>query len=711
MLTFRINGKCGYMAVPEKLVSGTIGKQVLFEFSSDWDALQKTAVFMALDGSSHTVCSVEASQELLTIPAAVLVNPEHTLYVQIQGYSDDGTEVINTGRIQGPRIRPGIDPGELPEIDGNNPIWFDIRKQIGDLNTLETSNKSTLVSAINELALSNGKHNIFPVALWVDEEDRYSASASFMEIAQAKAMGNLVLLRYGVYFTHILAGEPTESSFLFEPLLHSVPGIHSYTVDIQDNWSAVPLIEADTSGYETVIYGISDGDAVHNSVMSGKPVYCLLDNLYYLPMIDCREDANIAVFGGCYGSKIITCEFSYGGWTVNTEKIGTDVYALMTKTINESSTDVQVPTAKAVYDAVKGKLDSAELTNAVDFALYQAKESGEFDGEDGISPTVNLEARENGVAISVENYQPGIGMAGVTYLVKHGEAGATGPQGPQGPKGESYTLTDSDKSEIVAAVIESLGGNPVFGYVDKNNNIVVSGNLPDGTYSVKYEMENGTTVNIGNLVLDTNVYYTVTNNLTNCVSNNSAAKAVQGGSYSAAISAKSGYELKSIVVKMGGTDVSSTAVSGGTINIASVTGNIVITAVAEEVKTAANFAGTITENRIQGSTGNVASDSPSCRTTDFVAVQNGDIVKLQGADFDHASFKPHVCTYDSAKKKKSYAEVCNGISNEVTLVDIESTVANVEIVSASVSYLRFDMRPSGANSDIIVNIKRNNEWL
>jgi hypothetical protein len=112
----------------------------------------------------------------------------------------------------------------------------------------------------------------------------------------------------------------------------------------------------------------------------------------------------------------------------------------------------------------------------------------------------------------------------------------------------------------------------------------VSGDLPDGTYSVKYEMENGTVVNIGNMVLDSNVYYSVTNTLTNCTNSNSATKAVQGGSYSATITAKSGYELKSIVVKMGGTDISSTAVSGGKITISNVTGNIVITAVAEEIK-------------------------------------------------------------------------------------------------------------------------------
>ena len=84
-----------------------------------------------------------------------------------------------------------------------------------------------------------------------------------------------------------------------------------------------------------------------------------------------------------------------------------------------------------------------------------------------------------------------------------GETGATGATGPQGPKGDPYALTKADKQEIVTAVIESLGGQPIFGVVDENNNIIVQGNLADGTYTVKYEMEDGSTVEIGDLVLGT----------------------------------------------------------------------------------------------------------------------------------------------------------------------------------------------------------------
>lgn len=76
------------------------------------------------------------------------------------------------------------------------------------------------------------------------------------------------------------------------------------------------------------------------------------------------------------------------------------------------------------------------------------------------------------------------------------------------------------------------------------------------------------------------VTYTVTNNLTNATNSNGTTTIVEGSGYSASITADSGYEVSSIKVTMGGTDITSSAVSGNNISIANVTGNIVITATA-----------------------------------------------------------------------------------------------------------------------------------
>ena len=77
------------------------------------------------------------------------------------------------------------------------------------------------------------------------------------------------------------------------------------------------------------------------------------------------------------------------------------------------------------------------------------------------------------------------------------------------------------------------------------------------------------------------IYYNVTNTLSNCTNSNSNASVLKGSSYVCTITANSNYTMKSITVTMGGIDITSTAVSGNNISINNVTGNIQITAYAE----------------------------------------------------------------------------------------------------------------------------------
>lgn len=74
--------------------------------------------------------------------------------------------------------------------------------------------------------------------------------------------------------------------------------------------------------------------------------------------------------------------------------------------------------------------------------------------------------------------------------------------------------------------------------------------------------------------------YSIRNVLSNCTTNNSATTINSGASYVATITANSSYVINNVTVTMGGDDITSSVYSGGTINIPSVTGNIVITATA-----------------------------------------------------------------------------------------------------------------------------------
>lgn len=392
-----------------------------------------------------------------------------------------------------------------------------------------------------------------------------------------------------------------------------------------------------------------------------------------------------------------------------------------------------------------GALAESELQSAVDDALAQAKASGEFDGKDGVdgkngsdgvgiksvvqTTTSSLDGGSNVITVTktddttstftVKNGREGSDgkdgytpIKGVDYFDgKDGSDGRDGADGKTPVKGVDY-YTEADKAEIVAAVIESLGGNPIFGIVDENNNIIVNGDLPDGTYTVKYEMEGGKIINIGNLVLDSNVYYTVTKNLTNCTINNSATQVVQGGSYSATISANDGFELKSVSVTMGGTAVS---VSNGKINIASVTGNIVITAVAEEVQAAyTNLANPSSSDWWADS---YLSSDATVRTKAGYAVSNfigpvnvGDVIYIKGVDLTGTNAEYRCAPYKSDKTAHgSYGvgalSTLGALSTKpITAVTVTATGGQFTNNQSDIKYWRIGGKLNGSASDVIITI-------
>jgi hypothetical protein len=396
----------------------------------------------------------------------------------------------------------------------------------------------------------------------------------------------------------------------------------------------------------------------------------------------------------------------------NTNNLPETVISIKAVRYDEQTLDeAQKAQARDNIDA----LGSTALHTAINTALAQAKASGEFNGNDGEPGKDGVNGKDgtsathnwNGTVLTITSAS-GTSSADLKGAKgDKGDTGATGPKGDTGatgPQGPAYSLTPADRAAIVADVIESLGGNPIFGVVDENNNIVVSGNLADGTYSVKYEMEDGSKINIGNLVIDTNVYYTVTNTLTQCTTNNSATQAVQGGSYSATITAKSGYELSSIKVTMGGADISSTAVSGGKITIANVTGNIVITAVAEEIVAKyTNLADPTSADWLEN-TRISSSGFPTqsgITTSNWIAVTKGDVVRIKGIDVNTHQYA-RVALFGSTKNLFSSAKVSGLTSADATGVTYDTTGATFTVASTNAKFIRICGELKGAASDVII---------
>jgi hypothetical protein len=275
-----------------------------------------------------------------------------------------------------------------------------------------------------------------------------------------------------------------------------------------------------------------------------------------------------------------------------------------------------------------------------------------------------------------------------------------------GEDGKDYVLTEADKSEIAALVIKMLGGNPVFGYVDSDTMTIVLQNAPDGQYSLAYIKDDGTiSAPIGSMEKDTRVYYTVTNTLTQCTNSNSATKAVQGGSYSATITANNGYELKSVTVAMGGSPVT---VSGGVINIANVTGNIVITAVAEEkvvTPSYTNLAVNLAEGKrysASNGSGMTLIDAPGiCACEDFIPFEVGSTVRVKG----FGDLTAQAAMFYSTKTSLYYSGKVNASTAHMNYeYDSATGVVTLTPKTAEIKYARFSGALTGTTADVIITV-------
>lgn len=188
---------------------------------------------------------------------------------------------------------------------------------------------------------------------------------------------------------------------------------------------------------------------------------------------------------------------------------------LTTNVTNKPLSAAQGVALKSLIDgldtALGGKLAKSELTNAINTALAQAKASGEFDGADGSNGKDGTSVTVKSVSESTEDGGSNVVTFsdGKNLKVKNGRKGGTGATGPAGPKpvkGVDY-WTEADQEAIVQQVITALG-TPVFGRVDENKHITLTGNYADGEYTYSFEDKDGNVLATGEFSKTTAPTYT-----------------------------------------------------------------------------------------------------------------------------------------------------------------------------------------------------------
>ena len=198
--------------------------------------------------------------------------------------------------------------------------------------------------------------------------------------------------------------------------------------------------------------------------------------------------------------------------------------------------------------------------------------------------------------------------------------------------GEAYTATITPESgKTLTSVVIKMGG------VD-----ITATAYSAGSGAINIAKVTGA-ITITAAASASSVNYTITQNLTNCASSNTANTIAEGAAYTTTLSPTGTYKkLGAITVTMGGTDISSTAVSGNTITIAKVTGNIVITCAAE-ITNIIDTVGISANTRLSASSGankaktGYAAIGANMDAVSLIHLHAGDTLRIKGASLPAAN--------------------------------------------------------------------------
>lgn len=198
--------------------------------------------------------------------------------------------------------------------------------------------------------------------------------------------------------------------------------------------------------------------------------------------------------------------------------------------------------------------------------------------------------------------------------------------------------------------------------------------------------------------------YTVTNTLTGCTSSNAATTVTEGDAYYATITASNGYVLNgaTVMVKMGGTDVTALYYADGIINIPDVSGNIEITITAAVyVPSYTNVLPTAldpsTKSDVWDGKGYrngayVSSSKPfygtdaACWCTGAIVVQPSDVIYVKGATLE-GSVHERLGAFSSYNGGCFWAKAYTALSGMATVTKLGDKYYKIVLDQSNANYI------------------------
>lgn len=198
--------------------------------------------------------------------------------------------------------------------------------------------------------------------------------------------------------------------------------------------------------------------------------------------------------------------------------------------------------------------------------------------------------------------------------------------------GEAYTATiAAENGKTITSVVVKMGG------VD-----ITATAYSAGSGAINIAKVTGA-VTITAAASAPSVTYSIARNLTNCASSNMADSIAEGAAYTTTLSPTGTFKkLGAITVTMGGTDISASAVSGSTVSITKVTGNIAITCAAV-VTNIIDTVGISADTRLSTSSGvnktqaGWATIGANMDTASLIHLVAGDTLRIKGASLPAAN--------------------------------------------------------------------------
>ena len=223
------------------------------------------------------------------------------------------------------------------------------------------------------------------------------------------------------------------------------------------------------------------------------------------------------------------------------------------------------------------------------------------------------------------------------------------------------------------------------------------------------------------------IYHSINNTLSHVVTDNEATSIEDGAAYTATLTADTGYILNSVTVTMGGTDITSTAYSNGNISIASVTGDIVITAVATKIVSYTNqvpistdadgnvFNGTgyIDGYRINSSGATAALSGFTA--TGFIPFTKGQTIRIGGEGITFGEYGCIVMFYDLNKTtiinrgighdKVGNTAYGTWTTEETSVFCLDPNYDYPNTLTSEQGYIRVSAKDNGANLIVTLDEK------